>query len=228
VAMQQISKVTSSTFCAEDHATIQDALALCTGGLLSLVVEDVWIEADCNYLAHNWGSVACLLLMLWQTSMGTPSLAACASQMQNGLFDSLSSSHGRTGRKQQARETWAAPIAAITRHSQTRPLQESRARRRGVGGRRSSGAAASMDADPRGAGALPGHGSDSGRPTGRQQPGEEEREEGKGWEWIRLEGGRLTCGVNSDGNWSFRESVGSSHQIMKSSIFTKGYNSKFS
>jgi hypothetical protein len=38
-----------------------------------------------------------------------------------------------------------------------------------------------MDADPRGAGALPGHRSDSGRPTGRQQPGgEEEREEGKG------------------------------------------------
>jgi hypothetical protein len=72
-------------------------------------------------------------------------------------------------------------IVVVMRRSQIRPLQESRARRRGAGGRRSGGAAASMDADPRGAGALPGHRSDSGRPTGRQQPGgEEEREEGKG------------------------------------------------
>jgi hypothetical protein len=37
-----------------------------------------------------------------------------------------------------------------------------------------------MDADPGGTGALPGHESDSGRPTGRQQPGGEEREEEKG------------------------------------------------
>jgi hypothetical protein len=51
---------------------------------------------------------------------------------------------------------------------------------------------------------------------------------GKGWEWISLAGGRLTCGVDSDENWSFRESLGSSHQIMKSSIFTKAYNFKFS
>jgi hypothetical protein len=115
--------------------------------------------------------------MLWQTSMGTPSLAACASQMQNSLFDSLSSSHGRTGRKQQGRETYRCRHASQSNQAASRIKSEA-AR---CWGRRSGGAAASMDADPRGAGALPGHRSDSGRPTGRQQPGgEEEREEGKG------------------------------------------------
>jgi hypothetical protein len=44
----------------------------------------------------------------------------------------------------------------------------------------------------------------------------------EGWEWIRLGGERLTCGVYSDRMFSFKEAVGSSYRIMESSIFTKG------
>jgi hypothetical protein len=38
----------------------------------------------------------------------------------------------------------------------------------------------------------------------------------------KVGGDRLTCGTHLDANFTFEKSVGSSHRIVKSSIFTKG------
>ena len=47
-ALHGISAATRGTFSfTENHAAIQDALALCVGGLRSVTAQDVWIDVEC-------------------------------------------------------------------------------------------------------------------------------------------------------------------------------------